>query len=214
MTKELNGRQEQGTLLLFHMPPLRVQAFKHLLDMRAVLSSGLAIDQDVIHIHKNTLVQEVSKQQVHAALEVCRCVLEAKSHDVELKGPITTCKGCLKPIRLLYRNLMIAIPQIKFAEVLCTTQPCKHLINPWQGPRIRDGVAVQRSIINAHAQTTPALLLCEQYGCTVRATAWHNPTRLKQFVHLLAQLLQLKIRKWIQLASSWLHCQIHQRYGK
>ena len=160
--------------------------------MVTVLRCGFAINQNVVHIHKNTLVQQVCEQQIHAALEMCRCILKPKCHDVKLKHAITTRECRLETIRFLDWNLMLAIQQVKFAKVLCTTQPCQHLINPRQRPRISDGVAIQRTIVNAHVQTTTTFLFCKQNGCTIRATAWYNSTRLKQLMNLLPQLLQLE----------------------
>ena len=214
MPQKLNGRQKQCTFLLLDVPPFCIQMCKYLLNMVTVLRCGLAISQNVIHIHKNTLVQQVCEQQIHAALEMCRCVLKTKRHDIKFKRSITTRECRLETIRFFDWNLMIAIPQVKFAEVLCTTQPCQHFIDPRQRPRISDGVAIQRTIVNAHAQTTTTFLFRKKNGCTIRATAWYNSTRLKQLMHLLPQFLQLKRRQRIQLALSWLHRLINQRYGK
>ena len=87
---------------------------------------------------------------------------------------------------------MAAILQVELTEIFGAMQPCKHFIDARQWPQISDGVAIQGLIINTHAQTTTTFLFGEQYGCTIKAAAWYNMSRLKQFMHLPLQPLQLE----------------------
>ena len=57
MAQEQDRWQKQGTFLMLVVPPLSTQASKHLRNMLPVLLGSLGINQNVIHIHQDTLIQ-------------------------------------------------------------------------------------------------------------------------------------------------------------
>ena len=136
MTKEFHFRQEQCTLLFFYMLILSREAFKHRLYMRNMVIRCFRVNQYVIHVNKHTLVQQVSKQQVHGPLEVRRCTLQTIWHHDTLKRPIPTSERSLKTVLLSNWDLVITLSQVKLTKILCPFQLCQHLINSQKRPRV------------------------------------------------------------------------------
>ena len=150
------------------MPSLTIQLLKHLPDVLLMLGRCLTKDQYIIHIDQDAVVQQLTQQQVHRPLEVRWSILDTKWHNYEFKCAIPTCKRSLIPIALSYRNLVVAVPEVKFAKNLCSTQPSQHFVNPWERPTISHCICVQGPVVNAHTQPTTTLLLRKENWSAIR----------------------------------------------
>ena len=85
--------------------------------MRNMVILHFRINQDVIHVNKHTLVQQVSKQQVHGPLEVQRRILQTIGHHDTLKRPIFTSESSLKAVLHSNWDLMVTLSQVKLNKI-------------------------------------------------------------------------------------------------
>ena len=122
--------------LRVNVPVLSRKAFKHHLYMRNMVIHCFRINQYIVHINQHTLVQQVSKQQVHRPLELRRHVFQTIWHHDTLKRPIPASERSLKTVLLSNWDLMITLSQVKLTKIFCAFQPCQHLINPQKRPRV------------------------------------------------------------------------------
>ena len=76
------------------------------------------INEYIVHINKHTLVQQVSKQQVHGSLEVQWRVFQTIGHNDTLKHPIPTSECSLKMVLLSNWDLVVTLSQVKLSKKL------------------------------------------------------------------------------------------------
>ena len=91
--------------------------------MGDMLLSGLGINQYIIHVHQDTLIQQICQQQIHGLLKMQRSILQPIWHDYTLKSPIQACKSSFKLVLFSNWHLVISFSQVQFAEIMRTLQP-------------------------------------------------------------------------------------------
>ena len=71
---------------------------KDIIQCFLMLFNSLTKKQQIIQVNHYTSIQEVKKDNIYNILKGSGCILKAKMHQINLKGPITTCTSCLIPI--------------------------------------------------------------------------------------------------------------------
>jgi hypothetical protein len=72
-----------------------LEAGEDFTDIGLVLRSVLGEDEDIIQVHNNKVIEHISKDGVHEALEGGRSICETEVHDHEIEGTIASLEGSL-----------------------------------------------------------------------------------------------------------------------
>jgi hypothetical protein len=94
------------------------------------------------------------KDMIHEALEGGGGIKKAKGHDQKLIVTIMSLKGSLGYVIFFHTYLVVARMQIKFSEVLSTTQLIKEIINDRNGELVLDGEIIKGTKVGTHALST------------------------------------------------------------
>ena len=122
-----------------------------------MLCLGLAVHQNVVQEHHNERVQEGLENAVHEGHESGRSVGQAKAQHQKLIMAIAGAESSFWHILRLDPNLMVTHPEVKFAKHLGAMQAIKKLFNSGKRILVLDGLAVQGTPVNAHAETAICL---------------------------------------------------------
>ena len=83
-----------------------------------VLGWILGENENIIQVHYNEVVKQVSEDGVHESLKNCRSICESKVHNHEVKQAITSLKGSLPFVPRSDVNEVVGTPKINLGEDL------------------------------------------------------------------------------------------------
>jgi hypothetical protein len=105
------------------------QSVWNLLNVLQVFRPILVEDEDVIQIHHNKILGEISQDIVHHPHEICWGIYQAKGHDQPFKKTFFGLEGILPCINMLYWDLVVARLQINLIEVFGTLELVQEIVN-------------------------------------------------------------------------------------
>jgi hypothetical protein len=91
---------------------------------------------------------------IHEALEDGGGITQDKEHDQKLIVTLMSFKGSLAYVRFLHTYLVVARMQIKFSEVLSTTQLIQEIINDKNEELFLDGELIEGMKFGTHVPST------------------------------------------------------------
>jgi hypothetical protein len=100
------------------------------------------------------MTEKRTKDMIHEALEGGGGITQAKGHDQELIVTLMSSKGSLGDVNVLHTYLVVARTQIKFSEILSTTQLIQEIINDRNGKLVLDGEFIEGTKVRTHAPST------------------------------------------------------------
>ena len=96
-----------------------LESFKNLSYYQAVFLDILAIDEDIIHVHRHlTFSYQICEHRVHEGLEGGRTVCHAEVHHSWLKQSSVHDNGSLSFVSFSDTNIVIPPSNVEFSEVL------------------------------------------------------------------------------------------------
>jgi hypothetical protein len=122
------------------------------------------------------------EDMIHEALEGGRGITEAKGHDQKIIVTLMILKGSLRYVSFLHTYLVVAKTNIKFSEVLSTTQLIQEIINERNGELVLDGELIEGTNIRTHEPSTLFLKYHDHRG-RIRDGIGEDNTCLEQFLH-------------------------------
>jgi hypothetical protein len=130
------------------------------------------------------------EDMIHEALEGGGGITQAKGHDQELIVTLMSSKGSLGDVSFLHTYLVVARMQIKFSEVLSTTQLIQEIINDRNGKLVLDGEFIEGMKVRTHVPST-FFLKYHDHRRRIRAGTGVDNTRLEQFLHYFLNFILL-----------------------
>jgi hypothetical protein len=127
---------------------------------------------------------------IHEALEGGGGITQAKGHDQELIVTLMSLKGSLQHVSFLHMYLVVATTQIKFSEVLSTTQLIQEIINDKNGKLVLDGEFIEGTEFRTHAPSTFFLKYHDQRR-RIRVGTGEDNTFLEKFLHYFLNFILL-----------------------
>jgi hypothetical protein len=127
---------------------------------------------------------------IHEALEGGGGITQAKGHDQELIVTLMSLKGSLGDVNFLHTYLVVTKMQIKFSDVLSTTQLIQDIINDRNGKLVLDGEFIEGMKVRTHASTTLFLEYHDQKR-RIRVVTKADNTCLEQFLHYFLNFILL-----------------------
>jgi hypothetical protein len=100
------------------------------------------------------MTEKRMKDMIHEALEGGRGITQANGHDQELIVTLTSSKGSLGVVNVLYTYLVVSRTHIKFSEILSTTQLIQDIINDRNGKLVLDGEFIEGTKVRTHVLST------------------------------------------------------------
>jgi hypothetical protein len=108
---------------------------------------------------------------IHEDLEGGGGITQAKGHDQKLIVTLVSSKGSLGYVNFLHMYLVVSRTQIKFSELLRTTQLIQEIINDSNGELVLDGKLIEGMKVGTHAPST-FFLKCHDHGRIIRVGIW------------------------------------------
>jgi hypothetical protein len=117
-------------------------------------------------------------------------ITQAKGHDQKLIVTLVSSKGSLGYVNFLHTYMVVARTQIKFSEVLSTTQLFQEIINDKNGELVLDGELIEGMKVGTHALSTFFLKYHDHRG-RIRVGIGVDNTCLEQFLHYFCNFILL-----------------------
>jgi hypothetical protein len=136
------------------------------------------------------MTEKRTEDMIHEALEGGGGITQAKEHDQKLIVTLVSSKGSLAYVRFLHTYLVVARTQIKFSEVLSTTQLIQEIINDKNEELVLDGELIEGTKFGTHVPSTLFLKYHDHRG-RIRAGIGEDNTLLEQFLHYFLNFIIL-----------------------
>ena len=94
------------------------------------------------------MVEGIPKDVVDHTLECCRGIAESEWHDSVFEKAISATKRRLPLVSFLDSDEVVAVLEVYFVEVFCTSNSFLELIHVRKGVTVGDGDLVDCSIVN------------------------------------------------------------------
>jgi hypothetical protein len=130
------------------------------------------------------------EDMIHEDLEGGGGITRAKGNDQKLIVTLVSTKQSLGYVSFLHTYLVVSRTQIKFSEVLSTTQLIQEIINDRNGKLFFDGELIEGMKVGTHALSTFFLKYHEHRG-RIRVGIGVDNTRLEQFLHYFLNFILL-----------------------
>ena len=102
----------EHTLFCFDIESVIQQSFQDFGHVVLVSVKVRGVNEDVVEVHINKKVQEVSKYVVNHGLEYSRCICESKRHDQVFIMATWGIKSCLPLVPLSNSNQMVSVAKV------------------------------------------------------------------------------------------------------
>jgi hypothetical protein len=100
------------------------------------------------------MMEKRMEDMIHEALEGGGGITQAKGNDQELVVTLMSSKGSLGDVSVLHTYLVVPRTQIKFSEIMSTTQLIQEIINEKNGKRFLDGELIEGRKFGTHAPSS------------------------------------------------------------
>ena len=95
------------------------------------------------------MVEGIPEDVVHYTLESCRGIAESELHDSVFEESVSATESRLPFVSFLDPDEVVAVLEVYFVEVFCTSNSFLELIHVRKGIIVGDGNLVDCSIVNA-----------------------------------------------------------------